>query len=56
MLIRFIMITFPQVFSLLVALALSGPLTSLHSPEVSLRLAPGHLISGASSAVHVVKR
>ena len=56
MIIRLTMITFPQVFSLLVALALSGPLTSLHSPGVSLSLAPGHIISGASSAVHVVKR
>merc|ERR1711976_27512 len=44
------------VFSLLVALALSGPLTSLHSPEVSLSLNPGHPITGANSAVHVVKR
>merc|ERR1739842_75695 len=49
------------VFSLLVALAVSGPLTSLlspgpHVPSLSLGLVPGHAVPGAGGALHIVKR
>ena len=61
LMITMMMMIFPQVFSLLVALAVSGPLTSLLSPgphvsSLSLGLVPGHAISGVGGAVHVVKR